>query len=41
MPETLKSNIVPILKENIDAIQLVVSYPTVPLTVDCVIFGFD
>ena len=24
-----------------DAIQLVVSYPKVPLTVDCVIFGFE
>ena len=24
-----------------DAVQLVVSYPKVPLTVDCVIFGFD
>ncbi len=24
-----------------DAIKLVQTYPTVPLTVDCVIFGFD
>ena len=24
-----------------DAVKLVQSYPTVPLTVDCVIFGFD
>ena len=24
-----------------DAVQLVVSYPKVPLTVDCVIFGFE
>jgi 8-oxo-dGTP diphosphatase len=24
-----------------DAIQLLVSYPKVPLTVDCVIFGFE
>ena len=41
MSETLKSNNVPGSKENIDAIQLVVGYPAVPLTVDCVIFGFD
>ena len=41
MLEPLKSKIVPGLKENIDAIELVVGYPAVPLTVDCVIFGFD
>ncbi|MFY8166312.1 MAG: NUDIX domain-containing protein, partial [Sediminibacterium sp.] len=28
-------------ENNKDAKQLVASYPTVPLTVDCVIFGFD
>jgi len=30
-----------IMPENKDARALVSSYPTVPLTVDCVIFGFD
>src|SRR5689334_17855530 len=40
----MKKKIVPIVHEPHlvkDAVKLVKSYPTVPLTIDCVIFGFE
>ena len=41
MPNTNKSIITATPNGNKDAVQLVNSYPKVPLTVDCVLFGFE
>ena len=41
MPNTNKTISAPTSIGNLDAVNLVQSYPKVPLTVDCVLFGFD
>ena len=41
MPNTNKTISAPTSIGNLDAVQLVQSYPQVPLTVDCVLFGFE
>ena len=41
MPNTNKTISAPTSIGNLDAVQLVQSYPKVPLTVDCVLFGFE
>ena len=41
MPNTNKTISAPTSIGNLDAVNLVQSYPKVPLTVDCVLFGFE